>query len=47
MEKEISVCVFSGQPGGKFAQKDKNLRYCGEVGAGGVKKRKYRGVGGV
>ena len=47
MENEISICVLSGKSGGEFAGKDKNLRYCAEVGAEGVKKTKYRGVGRV
>ena len=47
MENESSICVFSGKCGGEFARKDKNWRYCVGVGAGGVKKTKYCGVGGV
>jgi len=57
VENESSFRVFSGKSGGEFARKDENWvfsgkldenwRYCTGVGAGGVEKTKYRGVGGV
>ena len=45
--KTGSICALSGKSGGEFVRKDKNWMHCAGVGAGGIKKTKCHGIGGI